>query len=200
MNTLADKQFCALGSVKSNIGHLEGAAGIAGLTKVLLQMKHRQFVPSLHAEAPNPDINFEESPFYVRSELSEWQQPVVSSNGASQTFRRRAGISSFGAGGSNAHVLIEEYVDQTTPADTSSPTTLVCSSCPREAKNDCAFMPRGSLTSLRKLSSTPKEVANRPTLADIAYTLQIGREPLEERLAVVAQTHHAVDRGIASFR
>ena len=104
-----DKQFCAIGSVKSNIGHLEAAAGIAGLTKVVLQMKHGQLVPSLHAEELNPHIDFANSPFVVQRELAAWPRPVVERDGVRREVPRLAGISSFGAGGSNAHVVIEEY-------------------------------------------------------------------------------------------
>src|SRR5579864_8282930 len=101
-----EKQYCAIGSVKSNIGHCESAAGIAGLTKVLLQMQHGQLVPSLHAERLNPYIEFEKSAFVVNRELRAWERPVV--EGREQP--RIAGVSSFGAGGANAHVIVEEYV------------------------------------------------------------------------------------------
>ncbi|HEV2961674.1 MAG TPA: amino acid adenylation domain-containing protein, partial [Candidatus Angelobacter sp.] len=106
------KQYCAIGSVKSNIGHLEAAAGIAGVTKVLLQMQHRQLAPSLHARELNPNIKFEETPFVVQQELGEWRRPVVEQNGASKEYLRIAGISSFGAGGSNAHVIVQEYAGE----------------------------------------------------------------------------------------
>jgi FkbH-like protein len=104
-----DKQYCPIGSVKSNIGHLESAAGIAGLTKVLLQMKYQQLVPSIHSEHLNPHINFKASPFYVQQTLAEWKQPVIFENGEEKRYPRRAGISSFGAGGANAHLILEEY-------------------------------------------------------------------------------------------
>ena len=104
-----EKQYCAIGSVKSNIGHLESAAGIAGLTKVLLQMKHKHLVPSIHSESLNPNINFKDSPFYIQKKLEEWKQPVIKENGGERTYPRRAGLSSFGAGGSNAHIIMEEY-------------------------------------------------------------------------------------------
>src|SRR6185503_6794791 len=105
-SALLEKQYCAIGSVKSNIGHLESAAGIAGLTKVLLQMQHRQLAPSLHAEQLNPHIDFAKSAFVLNRELRAWERPVVDG----RTLPRIAGISSFGAGGSNAHVIVEEYV------------------------------------------------------------------------------------------
>ncbi len=105
------RNYCSLGSVKSNIGHLEAAAGIAAITKVLLEMKHGKLVPTLHSEKPNPYIPFAESPFYLQHELSTWNRLTV--NG--QEIPRRAGISAFGAGGSNAHVILEEYIDKRNP-------------------------------------------------------------------------------------
>lgn len=100
------KQFCAIGSVKSNIGHSEACAGLASITKVLLQMQHRQLTPSIHCEVLNSRIAFEDSPFYVQRELSEWKT-VTDEEGYEMP--RRAAISSFGAGGSNVHIIMEEY-------------------------------------------------------------------------------------------
>ena len=99
---------CRIGSVKANIGHLESAAGIAGLSKVLLQMKHRQLVPSIHADPLNPHIDFESTPFQVQQELVPWEPPRLEVDGETTTFPRRAGVSSFGAGGANAHLIVEE--------------------------------------------------------------------------------------------
>ena len=100
---------CSLGSVKSNIGHLESAAGIASLTKVLLCLRHRKLVPSINSQGLNPYIDFGESPFHVQQDLAEWRQPILLVDGEEQRYPRRAGISSFGAGGANAHVIVEEY-------------------------------------------------------------------------------------------
>ena len=94
-----EKGYCAIGSVKTNIGHTDTAAGVAGLIKTVLAMKHKQIPPSLNYKEPNPEIDFENSPFYVNTELSDWK-----SNGKP----RRAGVSSFGIGGTNAHVIVEE--------------------------------------------------------------------------------------------
>ena len=98
------KQFCRIGSVKSNIGHCESAAGISGLTKILLQLKYNKLVPSLHSEELNTNIDFPNSPFKVQQELEDW----VSIDGTP----RISGISSFGAGGSNAHIVISEYIGE----------------------------------------------------------------------------------------
>lgn len=102
----ADTQFCAIGSVKSNVGHLESAAGIAALTKVILQFRNRMLAPSLHASTPNPLIDFANSPFYLQRELGSWERPDVPGVGGSAP--RMAAISAFGAGGTNAHLIVEE--------------------------------------------------------------------------------------------
>ena len=98
--------FCRIGSAKSNIGHLEAAAGIAGLTKIILQIKYGQIAPSLHARTLNPNIAFEKTPFIVNQELVPWKRPKIEG----KEVPRLAGVSSFGAGGSNAHVVLEEYI------------------------------------------------------------------------------------------
>ncbi|WP_164779485.1 beta-ketoacyl synthase N-terminal-like domain-containing protein [Paenibacillus kobensis] len=105
-----DAGFCSIGSVKSNIGHAESAAGISGLHKVILQLNHRMLVSSLHAEEPNPHIDLASSPFYIQRTLQHWEQPTITQDGVETVIPRRAGISSFGATGSNAHVILEEYV------------------------------------------------------------------------------------------
>ncbi|WP_238652003.1 SDR family NAD(P)-dependent oxidoreductase [Paenibacillus piscarius] len=104
-----DTQFCALGSVKSNIGHLESAAGMASLTKVLLQMRHKQLVPSIHAEELNGNIDFTRTPFYVQRSLQSWEPFLEQTPDGLKAQPLRAGISSFGAGGTNAHIIIEQY-------------------------------------------------------------------------------------------
>ncbi|MGR8931446.1 MAG: SDR family NAD(P)-dependent oxidoreductase, partial [Gammaproteobacteria bacterium] len=108
-------QFCALGSVKSNIGHLESAAGISALTKVLLQMKHKQLVPTLHCEEINPNINLETTPFYLQKSVSDWKRPIKAIDGNQREYPRRAAISSFGAGGANAHIIVEEHFGTVSP-------------------------------------------------------------------------------------
>jgi amino acid adenylation domain-containing protein len=100
-----ERGFCKIGSSKSNIGHCEGAAGMGGLSKVLLQMKHKKIVPSLHSSTLNPNIDFDLTPFVVNQELIEWERPMIDG----REIPRIAGISSFGAGGSNAHLIIKEH-------------------------------------------------------------------------------------------
>src|SRR5215510_11721137 len=109
-----EKQFCPIGSVKSNIGHLESAAGIAALTKALLQIRHEQLVPSLHADPLNPNIDFGATPFYVQTKLAEWKRSAARP--------RRVGVSSFGAGGANAHLILEECADAREPESASHAT------------------------------------------------------------------------------
>ncbi|HXO19155.1 MAG TPA: polyketide synthase, partial [Thermoanaerobaculia bacterium] len=105
------KGFCALGSVKSNVGHLDTAAGVAGLIKTVLSLEHRQLPPSLHLETPNPQIDFAGSPFYVNDRLREWE----GTGGP-----RRAAVSAFGMGGANAHVVLEEAPAAPAPAPSRS--------------------------------------------------------------------------------
>ncbi|MCX7290343.1 SDR family NAD(P)-dependent oxidoreductase, partial [Janthinobacterium sp.] len=174
-----DRQFCAIGSVKSNIGHGEAVAGIAGLTKVLLQMKHGMLAPSLHASTLNANIDFAQTPFSVQRELAQWQRPLLDVDGRLVEFPRRAGVSAFGAGGSNAHMLIEEYVaaPETRPhTGLALPLALVLS-----AKNT----ERLTESVQQILDAAGDEGWRDEQLRDIAYTLQIGREAMEERLAVL---------------
>ncbi|MBZ9609088.1 SDR family NAD(P)-dependent oxidoreductase [Clostridium estertheticum] len=111
-NRFTDKRrFCAIGSVKSNIGHAEAAAGISAITKVILQMKYKKLVPSINSEILNKNIHFEDSAFYVQNQLEEWTPVVKVFDGQKVVYPRRAGISSFGAGGSNAHIILEEYIN-----------------------------------------------------------------------------------------
>ncbi len=98
-NNQPHKQFCALGAVKTNIGHLDIASGVAGLIKTILALKHKLIPPTLHYHKPNPQLNLEKTPFYINTELQPWQ-PV--------NFPRRAGVSSYGIGGTNAHLVLEE--------------------------------------------------------------------------------------------
>lgn len=109
-NYTNDKGFCAIGSVKSNIGHLEAAAGVASITKVLLQMKYQKLVPTIHCEVTNSNIDFETTPFYLERGMEEWKH--VENPSEHSEYPYRAGVSSFGAGGSNAHVIMEEYRPQ----------------------------------------------------------------------------------------
>jgi acyl transferase domain-containing protein/acyl carrier protein/2-polyprenyl-3-methyl-5-hydroxy-6-metoxy-1,4-benzoquinol methylase len=163
-----NKQFCSIGSVKSNIGHCESAAGISGLTKVLLQMQHRQLVPSLHSTILNPNIKFENTPFKVQQELEEWS--------ALNDKPRLAGISGFGAGGSNAHLIIEEYISEKVSYRSQMPLVVVLSAKDEERLQII-------------VDNLKMHIENHPEINvnDLAYTLQTGREAMEERLAFIAE-------------
>jgi acyl transferase domain-containing protein/enoyl-CoA hydratase/carnithine racemase/aryl carrier-like protein len=175
---------CLIGSAKSNIGHCESAAGIAGVTKVLLQMKHGAIVPSLHSRRLNPHIDFGATPFVVVQALQPWEAPVLDG----QPRPRIAGISSFGAGGSNAHLVIEEYRAPQQPAAAPAGPVLV----PLSART-----PEQLLQRARDLLGCIEQGAAPPDLAAIAWTLQAGREAMEERAAVVV---HSVDELAAQLR
>jgi polyketide synthase PksN len=186
-------QFCPIGSVKSNIGHLEAAAGIAGITKIVLQMQNQQLVPSLHSKELNPNINFPKTPFVVQQGLTEWQRPVIEVNGVVQECPRIAGISSFGAGGANAHIVIEEYITQAQPTiivDTQNPAIIVLS-----AKNEDRLREQAR----QILQAIEKQRVTDLNLADAAFTLQTGREAMEERLAVIVTSVHDLREKLKSF-
>jgi acyl transferase domain-containing protein/acyl carrier protein/aryl carrier-like protein len=185
-NFTQDKQFCAIGSAKSNIGHCESAAGIAGLTKVLLQMRHGQLAPSLHAETLNPHIDFANSPFVVQRSLAEWRRPEV----AGKRFPRIAGLSSFGAGGSNAHIVIEEYSEPEPEPMHVSPALVVLS-----AKNEARLHERVEQL-LEAIESYPLAEAD---LANMAYTLQVGREAMAVRLGFLADSMAEAKRKLQAY-
>ncbi|MDN9009025.1 SDR family NAD(P)-dependent oxidoreductase [Brevibacillus laterosporus] len=178
-----DTNFCAIGSVKSNIGHLEAAAGIAGLTKIILQMKHQQLVPSLHAQELNPNINFAKTPFTVQQKLGEWKRPVIEMNGVAQECPRIAGISSFGAGGANAHVIVEEFIPreevQSRGSHHNHPVIIVLS-----AKNEERLKEQVN----QLLAALQEQAYADRDLPHIAYTLQTGREAMEERLGMIVES------------
>jgi acyl transferase domain-containing protein/acyl carrier protein len=173
-----DKQSLPIGSVKSNIGHLESAAGIAGVVKVLLQMKHRKLVPSIHSATLNANIDWENSAFYVQQDYREWKRPVLHLDGREEVVPLRAGISSFGAGGANAHLILEEHeAPVEKPRLDGTARLLVFSAKTAErlrvlAEQFVQFLQKQPVTDLTRM----------------AYTLQTGREELEERLAVVASS------------
>lgn len=171
------RKCCAVGSVKSNIGHLEAASGIASIIKVVLQMQHKMLVPSLHAEHENPNIDFETTPFYVQKTVDEWKS-FVSEDG--KKVFRRAGISSFGAGGANAHVILEEYQEEDGCAahKEEAPYVFLLS-----AKN-----PERLTESAQQMVEFLKENAGSVTAYDVAHTLCQCRNEMEERVAIVADS------------
>jgi amino acid adenylation domain-containing protein len=165
------KNFCAIGSVKSNIGHLDTAAGVAGLIKTALALHHKQLPPSLHYTQPNPRIDFENSPFHVNTKVSEWK------SGATP---RRAGVSSFGLGGTNAHVVLEEA-----PVASPSPASREWQLIVLSAKTDSAL--NAASAGLAGHLKTNLDL----NLPDAAFTLQTGRAVFNHRRIVVC--HDAGD-------
>lgn len=157
-----------IGSVKSNVGHLEAAAGVAAMTKVLLQLRHRTIVPSLHATPANPNIDFAATPFRIPAEPLPWP-------GGDPARPRRATVSSFGAGGANANVVIEEYVDRRPPTRFGGGQVVPVSARDRERLAEY-------VTSLDRFLA-----AQQPNLADLAYTMQVGRQAGSARAAFVAR-------------
>lgn len=148
-------QFCAIGSLKSNVGHMNSAAGIGSLLKTILALKHRQLPPSLNFSAPNPRIDFAASPFTVNTALQDWPQGPTP---------RRAGVSSFGIGGTNAHVILEEA-----PGAASDPANRARQVVVVSAKS-AAALDRAS----ERLAAHLERHPDLP-LADVAHTLQSGR-------------------------
>src|SRR6266508_1766005 len=181
-----ENQTCAIGSIKSNIGHLEAAAGVVSICKALLQMKHRQLVPSLHSSDLNEFIDFENSPFYVIQRLEEWKNKEVDG----VRLPLRAGVSSFGAGGSNAHVILEHYeAIRQAEEEPAQPKDLIF---PLSARNEDQL--RETAVRLRKFLQQ-----SRVNLDDAAYTLQHGRKSFEHRLAIVAMTREELIDKLTCF-
>lgn len=159
--------FCAIGSVKTNIGHLVNAGGVAGLIKTVLSFKNKQIPASLNYRSPNPGIRFEDSPFYVNTHLSEWK------TGAAP---RRAGVNSFGIGGTNVHMILEEA-----PQNTASGSARQWQLIPISARNEEALG--------EQMKNLKGCLSREPLLntSDVAYTLQVGRRAFPHRAFFVCR-------------
>jgi len=164
------KSYCAIGSVKTNLGHLDTASGVTGLIKTVLALKHQLIPPSLHFETPNPKLDLVNSPFYVNTKLSEWKTAGVP---------RRACVNSFGMGGTNAHVVLEEALyPKPKTIKSNRPWQLLLLS----AQTDTALE-----TATNQLVAHFKQYPEL-NLADVAYTYQIGRSAFRQRRMLVGQT------------
>lgn len=174
--------YCAVGSVKTNIGHLEAASGIAALIKVALSLKHRQIPPSLHFQEPNPLIHFEKLPLRVQQTLVPW--PEMDSPAL-------AGVSSFGFGGTNAHVVLEEAPD----AVKSQKQELV------ERPVHLLTLRAKSEQALRELARCYEEFLAHSTaaIADICFSANTGRSHFNHRLAVVAESTVQLQAALGAF-
>ncbi|GGA37433.1 hypothetical protein GCM10007416_07930 [Kroppenstedtia guangzhouensis] len=162
------KAFCGIGSVKSNVGHLDTAAGITGLIKTILSLKHKQLPPTLHIHRPNPKIDFVDSPFYLNRELSDWE--------TDGTHPRRAGVSAFGFGGTNVHVVLEESPEPFSDTPSNDRHLLVLS-----ARSETALA--------QAAENLADHLEKHPGLqmADVAYTLQVGRRGFPVRRSLVVR-------------
>ncbi|WP_437280885.1 beta-ketoacyl synthase N-terminal-like domain-containing protein [Sorangium sp. So ce375] len=173
------KGFCAVGSLKPNIGHLDAAAGVAGLIKAVQALKHKELPPMLHFESPNPAIDFAASPFYINAQRSSWRAGDAP---------RRAGVSSFGMGGTNAHVVLEEAP----PAE------------PSGASRPWKLLALSAMTSdaLEKMTANLGERLKQGSdlnLADAAYTLSVGRRAFAHRRVVLCEVAGDAARSLSTL-
>ncbi|MBL0385660.1 amino acid adenylation domain-containing protein [Tumebacillus sp. ITR2] len=175
----ADQGYCFLGSVKTNVGHLDAAAGVTGLIKAALALHYGVVPPTLHFETPNPKLSLETSPFVVNNQPAKWDR--------SRTSPRRAAVSSFGIGGTNAHVILEEAPEQTTTSSGRPHHVLMLS-----AKSERAL---SAMTANLEQHLREKTDVN---LADVAYTLQVGRTHFPHRQAVVCDSRSGAVEALAT--
>ncbi|ERM18799.1 SDR family NAD(P)-dependent oxidoreductase [Brevibacillus laterosporus] len=183
-----NEPYCGLGSIKTNIGHLEAAAGLAGLVKVLVSLRHRMIPASLHFQELNPHIPIENSPFYLVTSNQKWMPPH-------REGLRRAGISSFGSGGSNAHIVIEEYrsnhrVDTKGATSNSNPVMIVLS-----ARNENRLQEQVK----QLLQAIKNQNLTDVHLKDMAYTLHVAREAMEERFATVVCDIDELEKSLLDY-
>ncbi|MDQ7069896.1 MAG: SDR family NAD(P)-dependent oxidoreductase [Rhodobacterales bacterium] len=168
--TTNDTGFCRIGSVKTNIGHTDTAAGVASLIKTTLSLHHGEIPPSLGFEKPNPVIDFENSPFSVNAALHAW---------TSHKGPRRAGVNSLGVGGTNAHAVLEQAPARAASDESDWPFQILCISGRNKAALDA-----NSAALAAHLRAHPEQ-----PLADVAWTLKVGRRGFEKRRALVAESH-----------
>lgn len=181
------RNYCAIGTVKTNIGHLDAAAGIAGLIKTILALTHRAIPPSINFKTPNPEIDFEHSPFYVNKELKEWKSNI---------FPLRAGVSSFGIGGTNVHVVLEEAT-VTREKRTGDSKEEVNQTGGRDYQ--LIVLSAKTQSALEKISQNLAEyLKNNPDtpLADVAYTLQVGRKASNSRRMILGADREEVIKAL----
>nr|VFK31688.1 MAG: Acyl transferase domain-containing protein [Candidatus Kentron sp. MB]VFK75612.1 MAG: Acyl transferase domain-containing protein [Candidatus Kentron sp. MB] len=177
--TAQKRRFCAIGSLKTNIGHADAAAGVGGLIKTVLALENQQIPPSLHFDTPNPEIDFANSPFYVNTALTDWK---------TEDAPRRAGINSFGINGSNAHVILEEAPPRE-PSSDSRPWQLLTLSARTPTALDAM--------AIRLADALEQEQHGTRPLADVAYTLSTGRKGFEYRRIAVCKNR---EEAIAALR
>jgi 3-oxoacyl-(acyl-carrier-protein) synthase/thioesterase domain-containing protein/enoyl-CoA hydratase/carnithine racemase/acyl carrier protein len=187
-----DINFCSIGSAKSNIGHAEAASGMSQLTKVILQMRHEKLVPTVIKTTINPNLDFNGSPFYLQREFEEWKRPIIKIEGKEKVYPRRALINSFGAGGTYANLIMEEYISESennnSSALESKPQIMIFS-----AKNiDRLKVQIEQLLSFLENNSYV-------SLSDLAYTLQVGREEMQYRMAIIANNMVELKKSLKTY-
>jgi probable biosynthetic protein (TIGR04098 family) len=172
---------CALGSVKTNIGHAAEAAGVSGVIKTILMLKNKYLVPSLHFEQLNDEISLEKTPFYINTTLKPWQ--------LNNENPRRAVVSSFGFSGTNAHLVLEEYPESKAAkiADDSTEQLILLS-----AKTEYSLK-----TQVQQIVDYLKQ--SKESLRAIAYTLQLGRDAMQERLAIIGNSKEEIINHLSKF-
>lgn len=176
--------YCALGSVKSNIGHTDIASGMAGLIKTALSLYFKKIPPTLHFSEPNPGINIEESPFFINTDLLNWEM----NNG-----KRYAGVSAFGIGGTNAHVVLEEYIQDDTQQGLLENQLILLSGKSKKALEQ-------NTKKLVEYLSENKSLDTPNYLADIAYTLKVGRDDFPYRAMAIASNFKEAISGLTKYQ
>ncbi|OFA06941.1 hybrid non-ribosomal peptide synthetase/type I polyketide synthase [Duganella sp. HH101] len=176
------RQYCAIGSVKTNIGHLDAAAGIAGLLKTVLALGHRQLPPSLHYSAPNPHIDFAASPFHVNHQLRDWT--------SGDDAPLRAGVSAFGVGGTNAHLIVEQ-----------APAGAPSASRPARARQLLLLSAKTAPALDTAAANLARFLGEHPAvdLADAAFTSQVGRRHFAQRRVLICARDHADPGAMLTF-
>lgn len=181
-NKVCKAKHIGLGSVKSNIGHLESGAGIAGLFKIILAMEHETLPELLHFKKLNPYINLDDSPFYIVDSKQSWNR-LKDANG--NEIPRRAGVSSFGIGGVNSHIVVEEYIN---------PKPSPCAHL-----NNLYIVSAKNVQRLREYASLLADAIDDSCFESAAYTLQNGRDEMNERLAVIASSSDQLKETIQNW-
>ncbi|HUE88996.1 MAG TPA: SDR family NAD(P)-dependent oxidoreductase [Vicinamibacterales bacterium] len=180
-------QRATIGSIKPNVGHLEAGAGIVGLIKVLLQLHRGQLLPSLTSPQPNTQISFEQGPFDVQRVLSDWPRPTLEVQGLTAQVPRRAGLSSFGVGGANAHVIVEE-----------APAAVPVKNPPERPKQMLALSARTAQALRQQAAALGAHLDRHDTASidEVCFSVNTGRRHFAHRLAIGASGHHDLRRAL----
>lgn len=177
------KQFCPLGTVKSNVGHGEAVSTLLQLTKVLLQFKSKKLVPLINLNEINPNISIKNSPFYFQTSTTNWKTPIIKINNKNFIMPRRAAISSFGAGGNIGHLILEEHVDENIKKQTLDSYFIPLSS---KTIDQLQQIIKNHIKFIEEYLKIDSEWESNYTLLNIMYTLCVGRVHFKERIVFIA--------------